>query len=42
MLGEEEGLSKVLIGRSSGWWSDGCSRAARSGGGGDLSSQCLL
>jgi hypothetical protein len=38
MLGEEEGLSGHLIGHSSGWWSDRCGQAARSGSGGDLSS----
>jgi hypothetical protein len=37
MLGEEEGLSGDLTGRSSGWWSDGCSRAVRSGDGSNLS-----
>jgi hypothetical protein len=35
---KEEGLSRDLIGHSSGWWSDGCGRAMRSGGGGELSS----
>jgi hypothetical protein len=38
MLGEEEGLSGDLTGCSSGWRSDGCGRAVRSGGSGDLSS----
>jgi hypothetical protein len=38
MLGEEDGLSEDLTGRSSGWRSDECGRATRSGDGGDLSS----
>jgi hypothetical protein len=40
MLGEEEGLSASgdLIGRSSGRWSDGCSRAVRNGYSGNLRS----
>jgi hypothetical protein len=38
MLGEEEGLSEDLTGRSSGQRSDGCGRTVRSGGGDDLSS----
>jgi hypothetical protein len=38
MLDKEEGLSGDLTGCSSGRRSDGCSGAARSGGGGDLSS----
>jgi hypothetical protein len=38
MLGEEDGLSGDLTDRSSGRRSDECGQAARSGGGGDLSS----
>jgi hypothetical protein len=38
MLGEEERLSGDLTSCSSGRRSDGCGRAARSGGSGDLSS----
>jgi hypothetical protein len=38
MLDKEEGLSGDLTGCSSGRRSDGCSGAARSGGGDDLSS----
>jgi hypothetical protein len=38
MLGAEERLSRDLTGRSSGWRSDRCGQAARSGGGGYLSS----
>jgi hypothetical protein len=38
MLDEEEGLFGDLTSCSSGRRSDGCSGAARSGGGGDLSS----
>jgi hypothetical protein len=38
MLGEEEGLSRDLNGRSSGRWSNECSRAVRRGGSDDLSS----
>jgi hypothetical protein len=38
MLGEEEGLSRDLTGRSSGRRSDGCGWEARSGGGSNLSS----
>jgi hypothetical protein len=38
MLGEEEGFSGDLTGRSSERRSDGCSRAARSGSASDLSS----
>jgi hypothetical protein len=37
MLGEEEGPSGDLTGRSSGRQSDGCDRTMRSGGDGDLS-----
>jgi hypothetical protein len=38
MLGEEEGLSGDLTSRSSGWRSDECGHATRSGGNDDLSS----
>jgi hypothetical protein len=38
MLGEEDGLFGDLTGRSSGWRSNRCGRAARSGSGSDLSS----
>jgi hypothetical protein len=38
MLGEEEGLSRDITDHSSGWQSDGCGQAVRSGGGSDLSS----
>jgi hypothetical protein len=38
MLGEEEGLSRDLIGRSLGWRSDRCDWAVRSGCGDNLSS----
>jgi hypothetical protein len=42
MLGEEEGLSGDLIGCSSGRRSDRCGQVARSGSGGDLSSNEFL
>jgi hypothetical protein len=38
MLGEENGFSGDLTGRSSRQQSDGCARAVRSGSGGNLSS----
>jgi hypothetical protein len=38
MLGKEQGLSKDFTGRTSGRRRDGCSQAAMSGSGGDLSS----
>jgi hypothetical protein len=38
MLGEEEGLSGDLTSRSSGWRSDECGHATRSGSDDDLSS----
>jgi hypothetical protein len=42
-LGEEEGLSRDLTGGSSGWQSDGCNRAVRSGSSDNLSSgKCEL